>query len=338
MSSASKSGGFTLIEMMIAITLGLIVSAVALQLFLTSQRSVTTQQALFNLQGASIFGLDSLVRDIRLANLNASQPIVNDQVLFAGIVFSGANISNNLNADGHSNFSIKDNLLTKSNIGFSNLKDKSSDQLVIQYQVKNSDQFDCEGRSIAANTYVVQRYFLRKDVSRNEPNEALALACRAERYTEELAKSHTTLDLSNTDEKPGEVLIPRVDHFAVRLGIAYDGANTTCDGITKSAVDTAGKSVVLNIEPDTRLDCFGYMTIEDYMALKGTKPQIVSIQIGLLVRSSETVGRNEFFNKDKVYQILNTSGQLIENSKNSLYLRSVVTQTIAIRNGFGVQN
>ncbi|MEC8056441.1 MAG: prepilin-type N-terminal cleavage/methylation domain-containing protein, partial [Pseudomonadota bacterium] len=66
--------GFTLLELMVALALGLIISAAAIQLFLTSQRSITMQQALSNMQSDSVFGLEALIRDIRLANLNADQP------------------------------------------------------------------------------------------------------------------------------------------------------------------------------------------------------------------------------------------------------------------------
>ena len=48
----TKQSGFTLVELMISIVLGLLISAIALQLFLTSQRSVTVQQAMMNLQSS----------------------------------------------------------------------------------------------------------------------------------------------------------------------------------------------------------------------------------------------------------------------------------------------
>ena len=60
---------------MISIVLGLLISAIALQLFLTSQRSVTVQQAMMNLQSSALFGLGSVINSIRLANLNSSQPL-----------------------------------------------------------------------------------------------------------------------------------------------------------------------------------------------------------------------------------------------------------------------
>lgn len=334
----TKQTGFTLIELMISLVLGLLISAIALQLFLTSQRSITVQQAMMNLQSSALFGLGSVINSIRLANLNSSQPYIKDDVLYGGVVLSPANISNNKDADGNLNFTINDNLLSRGGIGESNLKDQTSDQLVIQYKVSTPNQFDCEGTGLTVSDYVVERYFLRKDTNRNDPNKPLALACKATRYTEDTAKTNTTLSGLNGN---GEIIIPRVDHFSVRLGVAYDGANADCDAITiiKKVPKENGKEedVIENIEADSRLDCFSYMDIEDYRTLTGEKPQIVSIQIGLLVRSTDTVGNNNFFDADQPYNVLNTSAILNPDNKNNLYLRSVVTQTIAIRNGFGIE-
>ena len=60
--------GFTLIELMIALVLGLLISAAAIELFTGSLLSSRMQQANDELQSSGIFGLDYIVRDIRLAN------------------------------------------------------------------------------------------------------------------------------------------------------------------------------------------------------------------------------------------------------------------------------
>lgn len=332
MKSITNQLGFTLLELMIALVLGLLVSAIALQLFLTSQKSATVQQGMINLQNSALFGLGGMIDSVRLANLNSSQPYVDDKVLYGGIVLTANNISNNLD-----NFTIADGLLTRGSIGESNLEGQSSDQLVIQYRVSTPNQFDCEGRELTANDYVVERYFVKKDTDRNDPNDPLALACKAARYTETTAKTNTSLPaLIESDESQAKIIIPRVDHFSVRLGIAYDGANTSCSSITKTE-QVDGNTVTSNIEPDSKLDCFSYMNIEDYRNLTGQKPQIVSVQIGLLVRSTDSTGTNKFFDKNQPYEVLNVNATLTENELNALYLRSVVTQTIALRNGFGVE-
>lgn len=321
--------GFTLLELMISLVLGLLVSAIAVQLFLTSQRSATAQQGMMNLHNSTLFGLGEVVNHIRVANLNSSRPIINDKVLFGGVVLSPDNISDNRDATGALNFSIDDNLLTRGAIGPSNLDGQHSDQLVIQYRVLTPNQFDCEGTGLTVSDYVVERYFLRADTNRNDPNQPLALACKAARYTEAEAKTKTTLNLTGN----GEIIIPRVDHFSVRLGVAYDGANDTCSAVT----ETNASGAEINIEADNQLDCFSYMNIEDYRTLTGEKPQIVSVQIGLLVRSTDTVGNNSFFDANQPYRVLNVDAKLTANNRNKLYLRSVVTQSIAIRNGFGVE-
>ncbi|MEG2357551.1 PilW family protein, partial [Acinetobacter sp.] len=188
MNHYTRQHGFTLVELMISIVLGLLVSAVALQLFLTSQRSATVQQGMMNLQDAALFGLETMVNSIRLANLNSSLPFVNDKVLYGGVVLSANNISDNKKPDGSLNFTIGDTLLTRGAIRDSNLKDQKSDQLVIQYKVSTPNQFDCEGTGLTVSDYVVERYFLRADTNRNDPNQPLALACKAARYTEAEAK------------------------------------------------------------------------------------------------------------------------------------------------------
>lgn len=84
------------------------------------------------------------------------------------------------------------------------------------------------------------------------------------------------------------------------------------------------------------MDRFGYISISNYLAL-ATKPQIVSLQIGLLVRSPDSVGKNDLADNNKKYQILDVDKALVADNKNNLYARKVITQTVALRNGFGLQ-
>src|SRR5690606_14265946 len=326
--------GFKLVELMISLVLGLLVSAIALNLFLVGQRSSTMQQGMMSLQNSTLFNLGSVINSIRIANLNASKPFINDKVLYGGIVLSANNISDNRDADGNLDFTIDDNLLTRGEVGESNLKDKKSDQLVVQYRVNTLNQYDCEGRELTANDYVIERYFLREDTNdRNDPNKALALACKAARYTEATAKTNTKLDDLTGN---GEIIIPRVDHLSIRLGVAFDGANPNCNGLTTTTGE-GEDAITTNYAPDSKLDCFSYIDIEDYRDLTIEKPQIVSVQLGLLVRSTDTVGNNQFFDKNNKYKVLNVEEIIKDDVKNNLYLRSVVTQTVAIRNGFGIE-
>lgn len=63
------SGGFTLIELMVAMLLGLIVIAGVVSVFLANQRSYRTNQALSDVQDGSRIAFEMMARDIRDAGL-----------------------------------------------------------------------------------------------------------------------------------------------------------------------------------------------------------------------------------------------------------------------------
>lgn len=308
--------GFTLVELMISMVIGLLITAAAIQLYITAQKNIAIQQGAANLQNSASFGLEYMLRNIRLANLNSGKPIIDPSILHGGVVLNKVNLSTN------STFQITgadagNNLMTAGNVGPSNLQGLKSDQLVIQYRNTVNNRYNCEGTEIAPNVYVIERYFLRADTKvNNDPNTALALACKATTYS---GDNDSKLDNLNGN---GEIIIPRVDHLHILLGVASD----TIDA-TKSPAATGQDGV---------LDRFGYISIPDYLALVN-KPQIVSLQLGMLVRSPDRVGNNGSVDPNKSYQIFGLNKPLIANSKNNLYMRQVVTQTVALRNGFGIQ-
>lgn len=315
-----RQAGFTLLELMIALTLGLIISAVALQLALTGQKGVSTQQAQSNLQTDALFGMEALIREVRLANLNSGQPIINNNVLHGGVVLEPQNYSSRYkkgtdgNVTNEVNITLKGNALSTGEIeNTSNLAGQKSDQLVIQYRNTVNNQFDCEGREIPQDVFVVQKYFVKALNVKNEPEHSYALACKAFFY---IGDEPESIDLS---EDSAAILIPRIEHFSVLLGVANDQCKSS-DPVDKV------------------MSCFGYISIDDYQKLTVTpKPQIISIKLGVLARSTQSIGNNNLFNALKEYQILHAVGSLNKDDKNQNYMRSVVTQTIALRNGFGVE-
>ncbi len=327
--------GFTLVELMVSIVLGLLVSAAAIQLYITSQKSMVIQRGAANLQNSASLGLEYMLRNIRLANLNAAKPLIDPTVLHGGIVLNHSNLStkNTFSIDGESE---SNSLMTQGSVGPSNLQGESSDQLVIQYRNRNVQgniltQYNCEGELNAPDAYIIERYFIREDSkSNNDPNAPLVLACKATSYTADDASTLSGLnDNSETKNDDGEVIkndgviiIPRVDHMRILLGVASDVDNTS-----KSPAE-AGQDGVL--------DRFGYINIEDYKKLT-VKPQIVSIQIGMLVRSPDSIGKNDLRNDTLPYKVLDIEKALKIDNKNNLYGRQVITQTVALRNGFGLQ-
>ena len=62
----------------------------------------------------------------------------------------------------------------------------------------------------------------------------------------------------------------------------------------------------------------------------------MSIQLGILVRSPESVANGTELTKFTVLDLQNK--ELLTDPDKSKYLRQVITQTVALRNGFGVEN
>ena len=333
--------GFTLIELMIALALGLIIIAAAILLFLTGQKSYSLQQGSADLQDNANFGLNYIVKDIRLSNLNTKSSGINDETVGGGIVLTSTanaktttvgspavttlspNLLVNVKADmtKGTGTDIPLILLSQGNTGLSNVNTELSDQLVIQYRpqyVQDPDDatklfggFDCEGNRItvtkvAAGTpqplnIIVQRYFLRTDTKiGNEPNASLALACDAGFYSD--TGSPTTISNYGDD---GQIILKRVDYFHVLLGV-QNGTN------------------------------FRYISIDNYMTLTGTRPRILSVQLGALIRSAQSVGSDSMIKDTQKFQVLDKEVTVkTPTAGNSKYVRQVVSQTVALRNTFG---
>lgn len=349
--------GFTLIELIIALALGLIISAAAVLMFITGQKSYVLQQGMANLQNNTTFGLNYITDEIRSTNLNVIKSIINDETTFGGIVLTSAANARKIPAVGTKPEQILSNLypsvagantvatfLTSGGAHSSNVKcatditnngcssgDLSSDQLVIQYrpQYVTDDKgtpattddmwfggYDCEGNKIEflktepTRRIIVQRYFLREDADKgSEPNDSLSLACAAGWYWEPYK------DAAGIEVKPtvlsglsgqGEIIMKRVDHLRVLFGIQTG-------------------------------DTYRYIPITEYKALANPKPRILSVQLGLLGRSTQGVGSESAFKDDQEFKVLDQTVVVKTPSTNtsSKYVREVVSQTIALRNTFG---
>ncbi|WP_216936061.1 PilW family protein [Acinetobacter sp. BY484] len=331
-SNPYKQTGFTLIELMISLALGLIIMAAAIMLFLTGQKSSALQQGVANIQDDANFGLGYIAQDIRHTNLNSLNSGINDRTIQGGIVLtSSANGFKDTTVTPNVTYSnlpenligttVATNLLSSGATGLSNVQGESSDQLVIQYRPQYTrvgsnwvGGFDCEGEEIKFPVMtggvetplriIVQRYFLREDTNKDskEPNTALALACDAGWYSE----SGTPLpDKIESFGNNGEVIMKRVDYFHVMLGI----------------------------QNGERLR---YISINDYMALSAPRPRILSVQLGALVRSVQGVGNEPMIKDDQEFQVLDKKVTVkVPTNTTSKYVRQVVSQTVALRNTFG---
>ena len=174
--------GFTLIELMISLTLGLILVAVAIQLLVSGQVNYRIQTAAASVQDSGVFGLNAVTKNIRLAN-HGNAGAMNDETPYGGIVLSAqtttgagtppatpdGNLKGLKKADG-SNIT-GDNYISKNAYNDSAVSTyPKSDQLVIIYQAPEN-MVTCTGRnvkgpvrSLTALTrgwYVVERYYIK---------------------------------------------------------------------------------------------------------------------------------------------------------------------------------
>ncbi|CAM4184032.1 PilW family protein [Acinetobacter pragensis] len=316
------SKGITLIELMVALVIGLIVIGAAMQLFLTGSINYSLQKNLGELQDNGNFGLNFIIKDIKLSNLDADLAVINDRNKYSGIVLTSLKSYSSLTpADLEvqsanlpltlTNATADVDKLTRAKIGPSNVGD-ASDQLVIQYKAFDPNGFDCEGggftqEEIDQGTFVVQRYYLRPDGKTSD----LALVCDAGRYKTLVETASLPAGISGLGEQ-SQIIMRRVDYFHVLLGVKQNNS-----------------------------DEFSYMTVDEYMGSSNAltkdgspRPRIMSIQLGALVRGYDSVAGND--SMPTSFQVLNKKVSLSDSSAKEKYAREVVSQTVALRNGYGL--
>jgi len=206
----NKMLGFTLVELMISLVLGLIIIAAGVQLLISGQKTMLFQSAVSDVQDNANIGINYIAADLHHANLNLpNRAMLTNQI--SGLVVGTANYT------GDSTKNMTNAVYTEDSTGLSLVTKTDggkpgSDILVIQYRPVAAKGYDCEGNLIAsANEVIVQRYFLRVDAT--SPNRDLALACDAGKYVSGTGKEITGLDGS------GQIIMPRVDQFKILIGV-----------------------------------------------------------------------------------------------------------------------
>ena len=310
--------GFTLVELMVAIALGLLLVAAAIQLFINGQIAYRVQQAGSAIQDNGVFGLSYVTQSIRLANYGNSDAM-NDETLFGGVVLSGEQASTSpLRAGNLKGMRIKNAAITTDAYLTANAKTDSaygsvkSDQLVIMYQAPK-DMYNCAGEkvtgpvktltSITPGQYVIERYYIKKDVN----NADAALYCDAGTFTDsETARSSAAgLNISGygTD---GNMIANHVEYMRVQLIV-----KPTKDRTRTMPINTY-KGLVIKDNPTGS-------------EIK-SRPAIIGINLGLLVRSSDKAGSKD---GAQIYQVLDQAITAPDDG----YMRNAYLTTIALRNG-----
>ncbi|WP_089605960.1 PilW family protein [Acinetobacter piscicola] len=305
--------GFTLLELMVALVLGLLIAAAGLSVFFGSQRSLGLQLGMSELQQNANFGLSLVTHDLRHANLNTiSSQRVNSVITGSGIVFKKENLPDALRTIAD----LEEQLVTLQAKDTDNTSGKS-DRLTIQYVPAVSSIINCEGEEVtsASSKVIVQRYYLAQTPQQvtGEPT-AYSLYCDAASYD---AAGMVGL---NTD---AQQLMQRVDAFKVRLGVKNPTGNLRYMTVNEyiAAMDTIRAACATPIVEDT--------CSKSYL-------NVVSIDVGILSRSTGTIGSNANLNTQTTFEVaganVTLSGDAVMNKR---YLRQAVNQVVAIRNTLG---
>ena len=291
----TQSAGFTLIELMISLVLGLLISAAVMQVYIISTRTATVQQSASEVQDSAIFSLQTIEDHIRLANLGNPISNIKDTTNHGGIVLTAANLGTT-NATDAKYFTTSAD--STGWTGLSNVTGVESDQLTIQYKnVTSSSLYDCEGAEVQKDSpdWVVERYFVRKAIGGADTD--LVLACAAGRVDEDG-------QIITAFTGAGEVIIPAVDQFKVLLGTLADVSQLS------------------------------YLPASTYLELTD-KPAITTVKLGMIVRSDTPLiedPESSLLAADKgKFTILGAEQKLKADSVNKVRYRRSYESTIVLR-------
>ncbi|AWD69778.1 PilW family protein [Acinetobacter schindleri] len=329
MAHKRYTSGFTLMELMIALALGLLIVAAGLAVFLSSQRSLNLQSGMSELQQNANFGLSLVTHDLRHTNLNTlSEQKVNSRVPGSGIIFKKDNLPFSL----HTLTGLETELTTLQAKDDDNTSGKS-DRLTIQYTPETTTVLNCEGASVgtaaapASDLVIVQRYYLAESPQQitGEPT-AYSLYCDAGSYP----KSGSPTEIAGLgvhgSNNNAQQIMQRVDAFKVRLGVKNPAGDLRYMTINEyiTAMNTIRAACARPIVEDT---------------CSKTYLNVVSMDIGILSRSTGTIGADANLNTQTSFNVAGTpvtlSGDVAVNKR---YLRQAVNQVVAIRNTLGASS
>ncbi|AMT95934.1 MULTISPECIES: PilW family protein [Psychrobacter] len=313
--STVHQAGFTLIELMISLVLGLIVSAAVIQVYLINAKTSSIQASGSELQDASVFGLQQLEKSIRLTNLGNPTTRIDGATRNGGIVLTALNIGVPATSTPYPNTGYLTRRAgdtpagTNGWTGISNTN-TNSDQLTIQYiNITGASMIDCEGATAAVNDIVIERYFVRQATDDTSAGaiKNLVLACDAGRVNKAggIATFTSSSDSKNFGQA-GQEFIVNVDQFKVLLGAQY------------TTGDNAGQLI--------------YLPSSAFLSIKTGKPVVTSVKIGLIVHGSTPIIGSTEQSEFALLGQLPADNKLKTDTSSKKKVRSTYETTTLLRN------
>ena len=342
--------GFTLLELMIALTLGLILVAVAVQLLVSSQGNYRIQQAASVIQDSGVFSLNAVTKNIRIAN-HGNAGLLDDEASYSGIVLTaqsagkrdeqtlGGNLTGlkigSTDVDG-------EDYVSRSSSHQGAITEKS-DQLVIMYQAPR-DMTTCTGRPVKGPTksfsdttgtltlskgwYVIERYYIKKDGKNSH------LYCSDARFIADTKDAPSTYQKNTLSSarvldkdyvtQAGQMIAKNVDYMKVQLIVRHELLKKKADG-TQEFVTNNVDTMDLSEFEDYKKAAYQKLAAIDKKDSPKLLVGIVGVNLAWLVKSDSTIK-----NVERVkYPVM---GQDITVADDK-FMRHVYSTTIALRNG-----
>lgn len=300
MNGLLRQTGYTMLEMLVSIAVGIIIALAATQLFVTNQMSFNLQKGIGDVSDNGRFALEFMGRAIRAGSMQpmSSAASASNTVGLAGAQWPVVIVDK---SDIPSGVSLPNNVLSQDNLSALAAPATGkqggigpSDSLLVQYFTL-FDTRDCEGQAVPGGNYVLARFFLRPDTTAGTGS---ALACEGGYYSGLSGSALTNFSATDTG---GTVMLSSVDNFQVLIGVA----NTALSNVPQQ-----------------------YLTIPAYKAL-APRPPIAAVRMGLLVSSVERAGT--LIGASPSVTVLNqaiaSSSVPVDNR-----VRRVFSSTIAMRN------
>ena len=358
--------GFTLIELMISLFLGLLVSAAAVQVYMINVKTAGIQTSASELVEDAAFNLPVIERKVRLANLGLADKVAADQP-GSGIVLTSANNALE-DADGNkeldnfrnpkdlagdpklpknitlSGAAVAVSLLTRTGdqtvgsqtnewTGASNVSSKSG-QLTIQYRAPN-DMYDCEGKlalgprevTIGGVKEIIDGQIIIERFYLKAPNTSKPTVLSL--YCDAGRYITEIMDDYAEQSKP-EKDLPEYVEFTANNEIKDFGDSGQELMTNVDYFDLLLKT----IKNDTKAkkpedDVLQYYTVKDYLALDYDKqPPIIGIKYGFILRSNNAVLTEE---GPSDFNVLGKKVTLNDEISKK-YVRTVVESYVTLRN------
>ncbi|SNT71389.1 prepilin-type N-terminal cleavage/methylation domain-containing protein [Psychrobacter sp. LV10R520-6] len=358
--------GFTLIELMVSLVLGLLVSAAVMQVYIINIKTAGIQAGASELVEDATFNVPVLEKKVRLANLGLANKVKDNQP-GAGIVLTSAN---NAPEDKEGNKQL-DNLKNREDIDASGLPknitmggqpvavallthtgdqvssgtknewtgasnfDLKSGQLTIQYRAPQN-MYDCEGK-LALGPRRVKVGGVLEAIDGQIVIERFYLRAPNSKKPTELSlycdagKYITEIMDDYAEQSIPEKELPTSVEFAANntikdFGDAGAEIITNVDYFDILLTTMKDQALPTTVEGDNTLR---YYTVKDYLDLDlEVKPVIVGIKYGLILRSGNAVLTSA---SPSEFTVLGQTLTLKDGSSRN-YMRTVVESDITLRN------